>query len=69
MFTVFRICLCRYDPSKGRVTIDGVDLKDLNVQWWRSSVGLVQQEPILFNVSVGDNIRLGKQSATDEEVH
>ncbi|CAK4682811.1 unnamed protein product [Aphanomyces euteiches] len=58
-----------YDPLEGRVTLDGHDLKDLNVQWLRDQIGLVGQEPTLFSNTIADNIRRGKPGATDEEVY
>ena len=48
--------------------MDGVDLKDLNVKWLRSRMGLVSQEPTLFATSILENVRYGKPGATDEEV-
>jgi len=57
-----------YDPAKGRVTLDGVDLKDLNVSWLRQQIGLVGQEPVLFSGTIAENIRNGKLDATDDEV-
>ncbi|CAF0788245.1 unnamed protein product [Adineta ricciae] len=59
-----------YDPIKGKVLLDGHDIKILNLQWLRSIMGLVQQEPILFNLSVRDNIAYGDNSreVTQEEI-
>lgn len=57
-----------YDPIQGRVTLDGHDLKDLNVKWLRSKIGTVGQEPVLFGTSVYENIRYGKEDATREEI-
>ncbi|CAF1523752.1 unnamed protein product [Adineta ricciae] len=51
-----------YDPDKGRILIDGHDIKVFNIRWWRSMIGLVQQEPILFNLSIRDNIAYGDNS-------
>ncbi|EER24151.1 ABC transporter, putative [Coccidioides posadasii C735 delta SOWgp] len=45
-----------YDPAEGSVQLDGQDIKDLNVRWLRSQIGLVQQEPILFNDTIYNNI-------------
>ncbi|KAM0323286.1 hypothetical protein ACHAQA_008877 [Verticillium albo-atrum] len=45
-----------YDPSNGQITLDGTDIKDLNLRWLRTNVRLVQQEPTLFNGTVYDNI-------------
>ncbi|KAH9172317.1 hypothetical protein AeNC1_017757, partial [Aphanomyces euteiches] len=50
-------------------TLDGHDLKDLNVQWLRDQIGLVGQEPTLFSNTIAENIRHGKPGATDEEVY
>lgn len=59
-----------YDPVKGRVLLDGHDIKALNIRWLRSLMGLVQQEPVLFDLSIRDNIAYGDNSreVTQEEV-
>ena len=61
-----------YDPIKGRVLIDGNDLKELNVSRLRDQIGVVGQEPSLFDMSVADNIRYGArregQTVTQEDV-
>lgn len=57
-----------YDVTDGRILIDGVDLRDLDVHWWRSQVGLVLQESVSFNDTVLENIRYGRPDATEEEV-
>ena len=51
-----------YDPSKGRIFLDGHDIKILNIRWLRSLMGFVQQEPVLFNLSIRDNIAYGDHS-------
>jgi len=48
-----------YDPLAGRVTLDGVDLKDLDVKWLRRQIGVVSQEPVLFNMTIKDNLLQG----------
>lgn len=48
-----------YDPVKGKILLDGHDIKVLNIRWLRSIMGLVQQEPVLFNLSIRDNIAYG----------
>eukprot|EP01066_Platyproteum_vivax_P018765 Platyproteum_vivax@DN7597_c0_g1_i11.p1 len=53
----------------GDITIDGVKLSDYNLKYLRSQIGLVSQEPVLFDQSIMENIRWGKPEATDEEVH
>lgn len=57
-----------YDPTSGRITVDGIDLRDLDVHWWRSQIGLVLQENLLFNETVLENIRYARPAATQEEV-
>ena len=57
-----------YDPNSGRVTIDGVDLRDLRIGDLRRLVGSVQQETILFNDTIEENIRYGTPNATHDEV-
>jgi ATP-binding cassette subfamily B (MDR/TAP) protein 1 len=61
-----------YDPLAGRVTLDGVDLKDLNLQWLRSQIGLVGQEPTLFATTIKGNVMHGLintpwENASEEE--
>ncbi|XP_027429470.2 ATP-binding cassette sub-family B member 5 isoform X4 [Zalophus californianus] len=51
-----------YDPVQGQVLFDGVDAKELNVQWLRSQIATVSQEPVLFNCSIADNIAYGDNS-------
>lgn len=57
-----------YDPQLGQVLIDGVDLREFQLRWIRSKIGLVSQEPVLFTASIRDNIAYGKDNATDEEI-
>lgn len=57
-----------YDVEKGAVFLDGVDIRALDIQWLRRRVGLVSQEPALFNGTILENLKLGKHDATVEEV-
>ncbi len=57
-----------YDPTEGRVTLDGVDLRALELETLRAQIGTVPQETQLFSGSVRDNIRYGRPGATDAEV-
>ena len=57
-----------YDPAEGRITIDGVDIRDVRLQDLRALMGNVNQDPILFNDTLFGNIAFGKQDATQEEV-
>jgi subfamily B ATP-binding cassette protein MsbA len=57
-----------YDPVAGRITIDGIDLREVRVSDLRRLIGLVTQETILFHDTVADNIRLGNPAASDAEI-
>lgn len=48
-----------YDPMEGIILLDGRDIRELNVRWLRSQIGLVSQEPVLFAATIGDNIAMG----------
>jgi ATP-binding cassette subfamily B protein len=66
--TVFNLLLRFYDPEKGAVRLDGVDIRDLRLAELRGALAIVPQEPVLFTGSVTDNIRYGRPDASDEEV-
>ncbi len=57
-----------YDVSSGSVEIDGIDVRDLSQETLRSKIGLVPQKAILFSGTIADNIRYGKETASDAEV-
>ncbi|MCX2183637.1 ABC transporter ATP-binding protein/permease [Streptomyces sp. SKN60] len=57
-----------YDVTDGRVTLDGVDVRDLDFDTLARAVGVVSQETYLFHASVADNLRFAKPDATDEEI-
>lgn len=57
-----------YDVTKGRITIDGVDIKNASIQSLRKNIGLVQQSVFLFTGTIKENIKYGNIDATDEEV-
>ncbi|XP_042306075.1 bile salt export pump-like isoform X5 [Sceloporus undulatus] len=57
-----------YDPSEGMVTLDGHDIRSLNIQWLRSLIGIVEQEPVLFSTTIAENIRYGREDATMEDI-
>ncbi|WP_054949372.1 ABC transporter ATP-binding protein [Numidum massiliense] len=61
--------LCRfYDPNKGSITIDGIDLRDVTLDSLRSQIGIVLQDTFIFSGTIRENIRFGQLDATDEEV-
>ena len=57
-----------YDPTEGRITIDGYDLRDLKLESLRAQIGIVLQETTLFSGSIRDNIAFGKPDASDAEI-
>jgi ABC-type multidrug transport system fused ATPase/permease subunit len=57
-----------YDPQKGRITIDGHDLRDIDIKSLRNRMAIVLQDPFLFSGTVKENIRYGNTEATDEKV-
>jgi subfamily B ATP-binding cassette protein MsbA len=57
-----------YDVNEGSISIDGVDIKNLSQTSLRSMLGVVSQDSILFNDTIKNNLKIGKQTATDEEV-
>lgn len=57
-----------YEPENGQVLVDGKDIKDINLTHYRNQIGYVPQEPVLFNTSIKENIKMGKLDATDDEI-
>jgi ATP-binding cassette subfamily B protein len=57
-----------YDPTEGQITLDGNDLKDLEIKSLRNQMGMVLQDSFLFHGSIRENIAYGKPSATDEDI-
>jgi subfamily B ATP-binding cassette protein MsbA len=57
-----------YDPTAGRITLGGIDLRDVAKNELRNRIAIVPQMPVLFNVSLAENIRLGRPGASDEDV-
>eukprot|EP00834_Sanchytrium_tribonematis_P003809 NODE_161_length_14984_cov_0.487000.p1 type:complete len:823 gc:universal NODE_161_length_14984_cov_0.487000:6363-8831(+) len=57
--TIVQLLQKFYKPDAGTITVDGQDLQDLDTKWWRTNVGLVSQEPILFDATIAENIILG----------
>lgn len=58
-----------YDPDEGRITLDGVDLRDIDLYWLRNLIGYVGQEPVLFATTIKDNLLFGREDATDEDIN
>ncbi|XP_061716260.1 ATP-dependent translocase ABCB1-like isoform X2 [Cydia pomonella] len=57
-----------YDVDAGSVRVDGHDVRELSVRWLRAQIGLVGQEPVLFNTTVRENIRYGREDASDADI-
>ncbi|CAF1234636.1 unnamed protein product [Rotaria sordida] len=66
--TCISLFLRYYEPSSGRIMIDGRPITDYNVKQLRQNIGVVSQEPILFGMSIYENIRFGKVNATQAEI-
>lgn len=66
--TLAKLITRTYDPTAGRVTVDGHDLRDVTLPSLRRQVGVVPQEPFLFTGTIRDNLLLGRPDATDDEV-
>ncbi|KAL3990856.1 ABC transporter family protein [Acanthocheilonema viteae] len=67
--TITALMLRFYDPTNGTITLDSVNLKKLNPDNLRAQLGLVSQEPVLFDGTISDNIRYGRLNATQAEIN
>ena len=66
--TIMQILLRFYDPEKGGISIDGIDLRDMARDQFRKHIALVPQDPAIFAVSAMENIRFGRPDASDKDV-
>ncbi|MBE0554227.1 MAG: ATP-binding cassette domain-containing protein [Rhodobacteraceae bacterium] len=66
--TVLHLLMRFYDPQAGRITLDGIDLRDMARADFRRALALVPQDPVIFAASARDNIRFGRPDASDAEV-
>uniref|UniRef100_A0A1X7UDM9 Uncharacterized protein n=2 Tax=Amphimedon queenslandica TaxID=400682 RepID=A0A1X7UDM9_AMPQE len=66
--TVISLIQRFYNPLGGQITVGGYDIKELNLKWLRSNIGVVSQEPVLFDTTIAENISYGKEGATTEEI-
>ncbi|NXH19197.1 MDR1 protein, partial [Bucco capensis] len=57
-----------YDPVQGEITLDGQDIRTLDVKWLRENIGIVSQEPVLFATTIAENIRYGREDISDAEI-
>jgi ATP-binding cassette subfamily B protein len=66
--TIIQMILRFYDPQSGRITFDGIDLRELQRDAFRRQIALVPQDPVIFAASARENIRFGRPDATDAEI-
>jgi len=66
--TLFQLLLRYYDPQSGAITLDGVDIRDLDLHTLRGAIGIVPQDTVIFSADAMENIRYGRPEATDDEV-
>lgn len=66
--TIFNLLLRYFDINKGNITVDGIDIKDLNEDSLRRSISIIRQAPFLFNLSIIDNFKLTKEDVSLEEI-
>uniref|UniRef100_A0A7N8XWG9 ATP-binding cassette, sub-family B (MDR/TAP), member 11a n=1 Tax=Mastacembelus armatus TaxID=205130 RepID=A0A7N8XWG9_9TELE len=66
--TIIQLIQRFYNPQEGMVTLDGHDICTLNIQWLRSLIGIVEQEPALFATTIAENIRFGRPGVTMEDI-
>ncbi|NML60785.1 ATP-binding cassette domain-containing protein [Massilia sp. RP-1-19] len=66
--TLFQLFLRFYDPQAGSITLDGVDIRQLDLHTLRDAIGIVPQDTVIFSADAMENIRYGRAGATDEEV-
>ncbi|HVM37633.1 MAG TPA: ABC transporter transmembrane domain-containing protein [Sphingomicrobium sp.] len=66
--TLFQLALRFYDPQEGRVTFDGIDVRDVDPAALRARIALVPQETVIFAASARDNLRYGRWDASEEEI-
>jgi len=66
--TIFNLLCKMYDIQKGKITIDGVDINELDKDSIRGNITIISQSPYIFNMSIKDNLKLVKEDMTDEEM-
>lgn len=66
--TIFNLLLRYFDTTEGKITIDGIDIKDLSEKSLRNNISIIRQSPFLFNMSILDNFKMVKEDATLEEI-
>lgn len=66
--TIFNLLCKMYEPSNGKILIDGIDIMELDRESIRDNITIISQNPYIFNVSIRDNLKMVKDDVTDEEI-
>jgi len=66
--TLFQLLLRFYDPQQGSILLDGIDIRQLDLQVLRDAIGIVPQDTVVFSANAMENIRYGRANASDQEV-
>lgn len=66
--TLFQLMMRFYDPDQGRVSLDGCDIRLLDINWLRKHIGYVGQEPVLFSASIKEILLIAKPDASEKEM-
>nr|CDP91685.1 Bm7476 [Brugia malayi] len=66
--TIIELLLRFYEQQAGIITLDGVPIRDLNIEWLRNKIGFVSQEPVIFAATVEENLKLGNEALTEIEL-
>ncbi|KAJ7072757.1 P-loop containing nucleoside triphosphate hydrolase protein [Mycena amicta] len=66
--SIHSLLLRYYDPNQGRITFDGQDIREFSLESWRSIIGVVPQDPVLFTGTIASNIAYGNKEATREQI-
>ena len=66
--TILQLLLRLYDPDEGTIFLDGHDIRDLNLEWYRDQIGYVGQEPVLFAGTIRENMLLYAPDASDQDI-
>ncbi len=66
--TIAKLLMRFYDPSRGQVLLDGLDIRDISLAQLRKNIAIVPQEPVLFKATIGENIAYGKPRASSEQI-
>ncbi|KAJ1366073.1 Ubiquitin carboxyl-terminal hydrolase isozyme L1 [Parelaphostrongylus tenuis] len=66
--TIIQLLLRYYNPQEGKITIDGVEIDKINIEFLRNFIGVVSQEPVLFNITIEENIKYGRENVSNDEI-